>query len=201
MNNELVCLNTRDASYRLILLHGWGADAEDLLSIGETLNHQLTKKIEVVSMRAPELHPNGIGRQWYPLFPADWSAVPAQVEKLKNRINEISSSKIPLAKTVILGFSQGGAMALDAGCDLPIAGLICCSAYPHPNWAPSENLSPIFLTHGENDEIVPPTAFDKIQQLLINKKNIVDTELFNGGHEIPQYLIPKFKLFLEKCFN
>ena len=201
MKNELVCLNTPDASNRLILLHGWGADAEDLLPLGEKLTCQLTTKTEIIALRAPDFHPQGIGRQWYPLFPPDWSAVPIAIDNLKERIKDIASVKIPLKKTALLGFSQGAAMTLESGCDLPIAGLICCSAYPHANWVAPKSIPPIFLTHGKNDEIVPVRAFQKIRYLLENYDQLVDIELFDGGHEIPQYLIPKFQLFLEKCFQ
>ncbi len=200
MDNELVCLNTTDPSHRLILIHGWGADAEDLIPIGEKLKFHLQKKVEIISLRAPYLHPQGIGRQWYPLFPPDWSSVPLEIEKLKLRIRNIASQNIPLEKTAILGFSQGGAMALASGSQLPMAGLICCSAYPHPNWSPSLELPPIFLTHGVHDEVVPPLAIDHIKEALKNNHNDLEIELFDGGHEIPEPLFHKFQIFLSKWF-
>tara|TARA_Y100001968_G_scaffold143320_1_gene130942 strand:+ start:1102 stop:1707 length:606 start_codon:yes stop_codon:yes gene_type:complete len=200
MDNELVCLNTTDASHRLILLHGWGADAEDLMPIGEKLKLHLQKKVEIISLRAPYSHPQGIGRQWYPLFPADWSLVPFEIEKLKLRIRNVASQNIPLEKTAILGFSQGGAMALASGSELAMAGLICCSSYPHPNWSPPLIMPPIFLTHGSHDEVVPPLAIDKIKEILKNNKSDLDIELFEGGHEIPEPLFNKFQLFLNKWF-
>ena len=101
MNNELVCLNTTKASHRLILLHGWGADAEDLIPLGQNLINNLKKTTELISLRAPNLHPQGIGRQWYPLFPPDWTVVPGEIRNLQARINKIISSQIPIEKTAI----------------------------------------------------------------------------------------------------
>ena len=124
MNNELVCLNTTNASYRLILIHGWGADAEDLIPLGETLTSNLEMKVEIISLRAPQMHPQGVGRQWYPLSPPNWSEVPIAIEELSSRIKSIATESISLEKTAILGFSQGGAMALASGSTLPMAGLI-----------------------------------------------------------------------------
>ena len=77
MNNELVCLNTPDASHRLILLHGWGADAHDLVPIGKQLIEPISACVELVALQAPYQHPEGFGRQWYGLFPSDWAAVPS----------------------------------------------------------------------------------------------------------------------------
>ena len=201
MNTELVCLNTTDASYRLILLHGWGADAEDLIPLGESLTKHAKKKIEIISLRAPEVHPQGVGRQWYPLFPTDWSVVPSVTQILKERINNLATKKIPLEKTVILGFSQGGAMALASGSELPIAGLIGCSSYPHPNWLVPKRISPIFLTHGTKDDVVPALAIEKIKQAISNSEVEIHIELFEGGHEIPQYLIPKIQLAINRWFD
>ena len=189
MKNELVSLNTPDASYRLILLHGWGADAEDLIPIGKILKQSFIEKLEVLSFRAPHSHPQGTGRQWYSLFPPDWSEVPSAVRDLKLRLKAIATKKLPLEKTVILGFSQGGAMALASGCNLPFAGLIGCSAYPHPTWEIPKIRPPIFLTHGRNDDVVPIEAMEKI--IYLARKDGIESSIFNGGHEIPEIIIPR----------
>ena len=201
MNNEVICLNSPTASQRLILLHGWGADAEDLIPIGEILRNDFEDCLEIVSLRAPEFHPQGIGRQWYSLYPADWLAVPSAIKLLKDRIKNISSQKIPLEKTFLLGFSQGAAMALNCGCELPLAGLICCSGYSHPDWIPPKNSPPVFISHGIYDEVVPVDAAKNTLNLL-NQSNLnARLELFEGAHEIPESLISKFKLFLEQGFK
>tara|TARA_Y100001968_G_scaffold136503_1_gene124585 strand:+ start:36838 stop:37443 length:606 start_codon:yes stop_codon:yes gene_type:complete len=200
MNSDFFCFNTREASHRLILLHGWGADADDLAPLGQSLINGINPKIEICLLRAPQKNPQGMGRQWYPLFPAEWAEVPSAVKALKNRVKEMATEEIPLDKTVILGFSQGGAMALAAGCSLPLAGLICCSAYPHPDWNTPLKIPPILLTHGINDEIVPVNASQKIATLIRAKNLDIDIELFNGGHEIPQELIFKFQLKLKEWF-
>tara|TARA_Y100001968_G_scaffold136097_1_gene124110 strand:+ start:2915 stop:3514 length:600 start_codon:yes stop_codon:yes gene_type:complete len=189
MKEELVSLNTPDATNRLILLHGWGADAKDLIPVGEILRTGFIKKLDVISLNAPHDHPQGIGRQWYSLFPPDWSEVPSAVNSLRFRLKAMATKKIPLERTVLLGFSQGGAMALATGCNLPLAGLIGCSAYPHPSLEFPKNSPPIFLTHGKNDDVVPISAMESIIQLKRNTE--IETTTFNGGHEIPPILIPK----------
>ena len=189
MKEELVSLNTPDATNRLILLHGWGADAKDLIPVGEILRTGFIKKLDVISLNAPHDHPQGIGRQWYSLFPPDWSEVPSAVNSLRFRLKAMATKKIPLERTVLLGFSQGGAMALATGCNLPLAGLIGCSAYPHPSLEFPKNSPPIFLTHGKNDDVVPIFAMESIIQLKRNTE--IETTTFNGGHEIPPILIPK----------
>ena len=71
----------------MVLLHGWGADAEDLIPLAQKLRIGLGLiKLDLVALRAPQRHPEGFGRQWYGLFPPDWSAVPSAINDLKIRI-------------------------------------------------------------------------------------------------------------------
>ena len=200
MNDDLICYPHPGASYRLVLLHGWGADAGDLLPMGKILSEANGEKFELVALQAPEPHPEGIGRQWYDLYPPNWQAVPSSVNQLQMRLKALDTDKIPLEKTVMLGFSQGGAMALASGCDLPIAGLICCSGYPHPNWMPSEVRPPVALFHGEQDQVVPSSASETLFSLLEESGADVELFRFKGGHEIPNELIPKLlNIFKKWC--
>tara|TARA_B100000029_G_scaffold39291_1_gene36781 strand:- start:2289 stop:2906 length:618 start_codon:yes stop_codon:yes gene_type:complete len=199
MENEFISVRTPGATHRLVLLHGWGADGDDLIPIGKELIKGLSEiKMELIALRAPQNHPEGFGRQWYGLFPPDWDAVPASIEQLTARIKAFSTSSIPLENTFLLGFSQGGAMALDAGCEMKLAGLICCSSYPHPKWIAPQVSPPVLLLHGEQDQVVPIEASRKVFNCL--KLNKIDAELvvFEGGHEIPQNLLLKLQLTIMK---
>jgi len=198
MNQSQICLSSHDAGFRLVLLHGWGSDAEDLIPVGKELSEIKGRRLEIVSLQAPEIHPQGTGYQWYDLFPADWSAVPQAIEDLRFRLKKLSSHEIPLSKTFVLGFSQGGAMAIHSAFNLEIAGIIAFSAYPHPGWAPSRKGPAVFLAHGLADNIVPITASEKLFSMLSNDQLEVDIFKFSGGHEITQECIIKAKEFLLK---
>ena len=82
---ELISLNSDSATNRLILLHGWGADAHDLMPIGKLLTEGLKDPFEIISVSAPHPHPSGSGRQWYPLYPHEWEQVPNAVLDLEKR--------------------------------------------------------------------------------------------------------------------
>ncbi|AAP99345.1 MULTISPECIES: alpha/beta hydrolase [Prochlorococcus] len=201
MGKELFSFNSEIASHRLILLHGWGADAEDLIPLGQILLKEMEKNIELISLRAPCLHPQGAGRQWYGLFPSNWVEAEQATQDLRIRLNKLASSKIPLEKTVLLGFSQGGAMALAAGASLPLAGLVGCSAYPHPGLRANNNSPPVFLSHGKLDEVVPVNQSKQLFNLFNQKTDLVELHLFDGAHEIPNELIKNIQIFLDKCIK
>jgi len=185
MENDLICISPKGATHRLLLLHGWGADADDLIPLGQDLIKRIPKRdIELVSLRAPQNHPEGYGRQWYGLFPPNWSEVPLAISDLKTRIKLICKEQISFEKTVVLGFSQGGAMALAVGTEMPLAGLIGCSAYPHPNWMPPNQSPAVLLLHGVQDEVVPIQAAKALAASLQRNQVDVETCFFEGGHEI-----------------
>ena len=203
MTNDHLLRSRPGARHRLVLLHGWGADAEDLLPLGEALTADQPNPVELVALRAPELHPQGAGRQWYALFPADWSAVPAACQELSQRLQSLSDGDCPLERTVVLGFSQGAAMALASGCDLPLAGLIACSGYPHPGWTSPQRRPPVLLVHGTRDEVVPFSASKKLQSLLNEDALSPRAELqaSEEGHTIAAESLPGIQAALSRWWT
>ena len=197
---EVISLNSESATNRLVLLHGWGADANDLLPVGKLLTEGLKDRFEIVSLSAPHIHPSGSGRQWYPLYPHDWEKVPNAVLDLESRLNNVCSNNIPLTKTLLLGFSQGGAMALEIATKIQFKGVFALSSYPHPEWKPLKNMPTIILCHGNMDQVVPQSASQKSFEILL--KNGVKSELylFDGGHEINNDLIDHCRRKIKEQF-
>ena len=97
---------------RLVLLHGWGATAEDLEPLGRSLAASMNHEMEVMALEAPPSQPPG--RRGTP-FPADWDAVP-QPSEASAAVASITLGA-PMKRTVLLGFPR--APALHSGCSLP----------------------------------------------------------------------------------
>lgn len=191
-----------DADRRLVLLHGWGADADDLLDLGQELLGADATAVSIVALRAPLPHPGGMGRQWYDLGAPGWPQLPAARADLLRRLRQLSQ-RLPLERTVLLGFSQGAAMAIDvaSGSGLPLAGLIGCSGYPHPDWEPRQPLAPILLTHGTQDAVVPYAAGEALEQRLRESGGEVALLPFSGGHGIDAAVFPAMREFLVRAWR
>ena len=158
INHEYVSISSQTATHRIILIHGWGADADDLLTLGKEITEKIDFDFEVISLRAPGLHPSGEGRQWYGLYPHDWNGAEGEVNKLLATLKNFDTDQISLKKTILLGFSQGAAMAIDAGFRLNLGLIVACSGYPHPSWALGEKCPPLIISHGLFDDVVPIEA-------------------------------------------
>ncbi len=190
IDHEFVSISSQTATHRIILLHGWGADADDLLTVGKEITEKINLNFEVISLRAPGLHPSGQGRQWYGLYPHDWNGAEIEVNKLLGTLKKFDTDQISLRKTILLGFSQGAAMAIDTGFKLNLGLIVACSGYPHPNWVPGEKCPPLIVSHGLFDEVVPIDA-SKIVYETVKSKTSQFCELleFDGFHQIDSKLI------------
>jgi phospholipase/carboxylesterase len=182
-----------------VLLHGWGADAHDLLELGPLL---VGPEVEVVALQAPWPHPAGMGRQWYDLQQPNWPELPGARAALSQRLLDLSR-ELPLENTILLGFSQGAAMVLDVGTlaegldGRACAALIGCSGYPHPGWDPQTPYkTKVLLTHGEQDPVVPFAASQALQEQLESAGHGVELLGFSGGHTIDERLFPTMKRFI-----
>ncbi len=182
-----------DTGKRLVLLHGWGADADDLLELGKLL---CGERRQLLALRAPQAHPGGFGRQWYDLQTPNWPDLPQARLALRARLGALGRS-LPLEHTVLLGFSQGAAMALDVGSDLALEGIVSCSGYPHPGWQARPAMAKVLLTHGKNDPVVPYAASEELLRLLGLQQARVELISSAGQHGIDPELLPAIRRFID----
>ncbi|NMF82669.1 esterase [Nodosilinea sp. P-1105] len=183
---------------QLVILHGWGASAADLAGLAPYL--QLTNTA-MVFPDAPLPHPQVPGgRMWYG-FPAayDFRTPPdfeAQADLQTSRqqltvwlADLADTSQIPLERTVLAGFSQGGAMTLDVGGQLPLAGQICLSGYLHGTARPPMSPRPLLMVHGSFDPVVPIEQAHRARAALDQQGQPVTFQELPMGHEVtPQTL-------------
>ncbi len=162
----------------LVGLHGWGANAQDLAALA---NYLRLPDYQMFFPNAPIPHPqNPVGFMWYALemnysFCSDpnFDHQPELIQSRQLLTDWLRSlpdtTGIPLEKTILAGFSQGGAMTLDVGTQLPLAGLMSLSGYLHtPLSSPPQPIAPLLMVHGRYDSVVPPAAArdarDQLQQ-------------------------------------
>jgi phospholipase/carboxylesterase len=158
----------------LMLLHGIGADEEDLLPLAPSLDPRFL----VVSARAPDPEPPG-----YRWFAIDWeiwppSADPAEMaesrELLARFVEEsIAEYRADASRVFLLGFSQGAMMSLALLMAHPalLRGVVAHSGrlerLPGGD-ATAEELShaEALILHGEEDPVVPFAEGRKAHQAL-----------------------------------
>ncbi|MBO9999195.1 MAG: alpha/beta hydrolase [Cyanobacteria bacterium SID2] len=167
----------------IVLLHGWGANARDLASLFPLLN---LPDYFYLCPDAPLPHPYAPGgKMWYDLETESRCGLSESREQLTQWLDGLEArTGVPLSRTIVGGFSQGGAMTLDLGFCYPLAGLVSMSGYLLDRPQQPENLPPILLMHGRRDPIVPVVAARHAKDVLSELGAIVNYREFNIEHQI-----------------
>jgi phospholipase/carboxylesterase len=177
-------------------LHGWGANAQDLASLVPLLN---LPDYHFLFPDAPFAHPQVPGgKMWYDLAREDYKGLAISQELLSNWLRSLENTMgIPLESTILSGFSQGGAMGLDVGLTLPLAGLISMSGYLHQTPQTVEPPLPsVLIVHGKQDTVVPLSAARKVRDYLLRLGAPMQYKEFDIGHEISAEVIEVVREFI-----
>jgi phospholipase/carboxylesterase len=181
----------------LVALHGWGANARDLASLAPFFK---LPDYQMVFPNAPFPHyqvPEG--RAWYALEQEGYPGLPESRQILTDWLLSLeAATRIPLSQTVLAGFSQGGAMALDVGLSLPLAGLCSLSGYLHSSPQSCENAPPVLIVHGRQDAVVPRSLAQQAKQVLDALGVQLDYREFDMGHEISLEVLEAIQDFLAR---
>ena len=157
----------------IVVLHGLGADGSDFVPIARELDLSKVGAVRYVFPHAP-IRPVTINggtrmRAWYDILGTelvrreDEAGLRASLADVQALLEHEAALGIAPARTVLMGFSQGGAIALLTGLRAPqrLAGLVGLSGYlPLAAATPAERSAanrdvPLFLAHGRFDPIVP----------------------------------------------
>ena len=107
-------------------------------------------------------------------------------------------TKIPPERTAIAGFSQGGAMTLDVGLQLPLAGALILSGYMHSPTTPHAELGPVLMVHGRQDPVVPIARAHQSRDALKAQAVNLTYQEYDMGHEISPLVLREIRLFCEQ---
>lgn len=180
----------------LVALHGWGANAQDLASLVPLLN---LPNYQFLIPNAPFSHPQVLGgKMWYDLAREDYKGLAISQELLNDWLLSLESTMgIPLESTIVSGFSQGGAMALDVGLNLQLAGLISMSGYLHQTPQEVEPPLPsVLIVHGKQDTVVPLNAARRVRDYLLRLGAPLQYKEFDMGHEISAEVLEVVREFV-----
>lgn len=169
-----------DAEQIVVFLHGYGANAADLIGLADTLMPHMPNTV-FVAPDAPEGCPgNPGGFQWMPIPWMDGSSeemaaasLRSSAEDINNYLDQMLEAEgLTEDRMVLFGFSQGTMMSLHVAPRRTdqMAGVVGFSGrLLEPEHLEDEILTrpPILLLHGDEDEVVPyenlPAAAEVLQ--------------------------------------
>ena len=180
----------------IVLCHGYGGDGKDISSLAINWQRFLPDAI-FLCPNAPEICSiNPQGYQWFELTTEKEEVILEKSliaeEKLNMFLDQVLDNlQLEPINLALVGFSQGCMMSIQVGlkrkkqinCLIGYSGKVINQKH----LANNINSKPkIFLMHGENDTIVPPTHLLEAKEYLKKSGINVKTKMFkNCEHKIP----------------
>jgi phospholipase/carboxylesterase len=166
MTHEALILQQPSGPARqlVLLLHGLDSDETDLRSVGERLALEYPEAL-VASLRAPHRGRGGRGYQWFSAEDIDdTNRVERVAAELPSFVTTVQRWQRDAAlgpeATVLIGFSQGAIMVLEAAShvgDEVLAGRIVSLAGRYARLPPSTpGGTTLYLIHGKADDVIHP---------------------------------------------
>ncbi len=201
----------------VVLLHGLGADGNDLIELGQQWRDWLPDAA-FIAPHAPDPCGNvPMGREWFPLTLSDprefWRGATYAGPGLDSFLDrELARYSLPASKLALVGFSQGAMMALHVGLRREAApaaivgysGLLVLEDGKGPESLKiaARSKPPILLVHGDRDDVVPVEMFFFSKEALAEAELPCQWHLSAGvGHGIDPEGLRQGGLFLAQAFG
>ena len=179
----------------VVALHGWGANAHDLLGLAPALNRG---QALVLSPQGPvefAIAEGVPGYGWFDLTrggPPDPGEIKQAADELEAFL-ERAAARYPIdpRKRLLLGFSQGGVIGYELALRKPgsWAGLAALSS-----WLPEEIVTgagspslenlPVFVSHGTQDPMIPVERAQESRERLTRMGALLSYREYEMEHEI-----------------
>ncbi|HEX7373933.1 MAG TPA: esterase [Steroidobacteraceae bacterium] len=184
------------AQQLFLLFHGYGANAEDLVPLGQRLAREFPQAT-VVSVAAPEPMAYPGGRQWFSLDGInDLNRVTRIAQALPDFLQTIRDWQtrcgVTAERTALVGFSQGTMMVLEASLADPApAGRVVGLSGRFGRLPTAAPASVSFhLLHGKEDTVVPYKHTVEAAHRLLDLGGDVTADVYPFvGHEIREEIV------------
>jgi phospholipase/carboxylesterase len=202
----------------VIWLHGLGADGNDFVPVVRMLSPRRRSSTRFVFPHAPEcpvtINGGWVMPSWYDILDLDPRRIDERgVEQSAAQLGALVERElrggIDLARIVLAGFSQGGAVALFAALRMktPPAGVVALSTYlvcddPDDEGAyPGPLGLPVFQAHGEHDPMVPVVLGRAARDRLTGLGCDVEWRTYPMGHEVHPREIQDLGAWLDRILE
>lgn len=186
----------------VIWLHGLGASGHDFVPVVPHLKLPPTLAVRFLFPHAPAIpvtcNSGYIMPAWYDILALtevrqiDVGHLQQSVARIQTLIRQQMAQGIPARRIVLIGFSQGGAVAYHAalGFEQRLAGLIALSTYlPEPALLERQERSanqslPARIVHGDQDDMVTERSARRAYEWLQARDYDVAWQTYPMGHEV-----------------
>jgi phospholipase/carboxylesterase len=198
------------ASHLVVLLHGYGADGNDLLGLAP-IWQQLLPSVAFAAPNAPEpCAGSPMGRQWFRITRMSPDEMMRGVEGAAPALEEFLAAELARHnltgnRLALVGFSQGTMMSLQVGLRRAVKPAAIVGYSGLLAGAPPKlgaDTPPILLVHGTADPMIPADALFQSATMLGRAGATVQWHLSPGvGHSIDEEGLALGGIFLAMALS
>jgi len=203
----------------IIWMHGLGADGWDFVPIVRELPLPEGLALRFLFPHAPErpvtINNGSVMRAWYDIAQNDIARVPDEkgIRESQRSIEELIARErargMAADRIVLAGFSQGGAIALQAGLRHKerLAGIVALSTYLpleeslDAEAAAANKSTPIFMAHGTQDPIIPLELAEASHRALTARGYAVEWHTWPMPHSVCAEEVEALAAFLARLYG
>lgn len=188
----------------LFLFHGYGANKENMFSVGEALQKACGDDTEVRIPDGLEALDSEGGRYWFPLNGEnveDWNNdFNKYADRIISYIHDVTYDKgLSYEDVILAGFSQGAMVALELGLRLGVKATVSFSGMllGKPGGAANGRMKTV-LIHGNLDDVIPFSNLGDASFALLEVLTFVQSVIVRGmGHCINETALERAVDFLK----
>lgn len=189
-------------SQLVVVLHGVGADADDLLPVARALSPTLPDAEWLV---ADAFHPfsgGGPGREWFSIVGVTEENRGARVKIAAEEVarwidDELAARKLGWDRLVLLGFSQGSILANWLAVHRGPRAVVAFSGRFADDGPMVRTSTPVLVVHGARDPVIPVSNADDVKKALEARGARVTVSIHPAlGHGIDAQGIDEARAFL-----
>jgi predicted esterase len=177
-----------DARLTMILIHGRGASAEEILTLADDLG---TRDVAYLA-------PQAAGHTWYPysfLVPTERNepGLGSALRVVSDLIGQLEGGKVPASRIVLAGFSQGACLALEFaarharryGGVAALSGALIGPPATARTYTGKFDGMPLFLGCSDIDPHIPLERVRESAEVFRRMGAAVDERIYRGmGHTV-----------------
>ena len=189
----------------VVIMHGRGADANDLADLAPYIDAPPGCRFLFPNAPRPWEAAPGMtfGFTWFDGIPPEPTSFAVARDLLMRFMDEATKKfPTPAGKVVIGGFSQGAAMALDAGLRRDdVAGIVAMSGALFEDAVSEFKHHPVLIVHGTADEMINVNMARRARRVLEGHGVDVEYHEFPMGHQVLQEEIEVVRGFIQRCLE
>ena len=174
----------------VILLHGYGANGDDLFGLSQPLSQYMPDTVFRAPNAPEQSSVNPMGYQWFPIPWLDGSTEDQRDAGFKSAVGllndyitqSMEEEGVTPARTALIGFSQGTMMSLYVAPRRDEA--IACVTGFSGRLIPGDDLAaeakvrpPVLLVHGDMDEMIN-----------VSEMSVAETALRSAGFDVSSHI-------------